>query len=117
MASSITVEFEFEIGDLVYFKAAMHTDGETPNRFVVTERLAQQCHADIQKLYRLDGVERWIPCVALSAEMPAYQRRADDWYAERGDQISTDTAAQTKSWSMIRDAFRPTKSEGGEQAD
>jgi len=75
--SSITVDFEFEIGDTVYFKAARHNLSDSPKGFTVCERGAVECHGGVQRFYRLTGFDNkdplsGIPCVALTKDKPAY---------------------------------------------
>ena len=85
MASMITVTFEFEIGELVFFKGTQHTLGCRPKQFCVTERIAQECHGGVQKLYRLSGTDPHLlhPEIVLTREEPAYrpvsvEERADE---------------------------------------
>ena len=73
--SSITVEFRYEIGELVYIRGATNTGSITPNRFVIIERMAQQCHADFQRLYRLVGFRDLVPEIAITRDEPEYQPR------------------------------------------
>jgi hypothetical protein len=75
--SEITVSFEFEIGELVFFRDAAHCHGIRPKRFIIEERFAQQCHGGIQRLYRLHGYPRdsgylGVPEIVLSREEPAF---------------------------------------------
>ena len=76
--TSITVDYEFEIGDLVYFQTAAHGRGAQPNRFCVQERLAQECCAGVQKQYRLVGRSDWIPEFALTRTKPPYEPQSDE---------------------------------------
>ena len=75
MASEVRAMFEFEIGELVFFKGTQHNRSCRPNQFCVTERLAQECHGGIQKMYRLSGTDPHLlhPEIALTREEPAYR--------------------------------------------
>lgn len=81
--SSITVQFQFEIGDIVYFRQSPNNMDNIPNRFLVTERLAQQCHGGIQMLYRLHDRDALIPEVAIRGDCPPFQPDSDERVAER----------------------------------
>lgn len=88
--SKIEVEFAFEIGDFVYFKSAPHFDWKNPRKFVVVERLAQQCHGGIQRMYRLGGLvddaSRTLMNVSeteLSREKPPYEPISEEWIQDR----------------------------------
>lgn len=76
--SSITVDFEFEIGDLVYFRGASHHAGVRPKQFCVYERLAQECHGGIQRMYRVTGGTDLFPAVLLTKEQPPYQPACEE---------------------------------------
>ena len=84
MASTITVAFEFDIGELVFFSDAQHTRGHRPKQFCVTERLAQECHGGVQKLYRLSGTDprQMHPEIALTREEPAYRPVSSEQLAD-----------------------------------
>lgn len=71
--SQITVEFEFEIGEIVFFKAADHNSAVRPRTYQIMERLAQECHGGIQRAYVLVGSREWVPELALSREEPLYR--------------------------------------------
>ena len=71
--SKLEVEFKFEIGDIVFFRSAQHDKGNRPRPFCIVERLAQQCHADTQRLYVLACNSGFVPEVALSLEEPSYR--------------------------------------------
>lgn len=122
MASEITVKFEFEIGELVYIKGAQHCEGARPRRFVITERLAQQCHADMQRLYRLEGYDNrgyGVPEVALTREEPLYQNKSNEENLEHFH--------FSQNWSDVRDFLREeakqnaddagSEAEGGQDGD
>lgn len=82
--SSITVDFEFEIGDIVYFKDHDHDATRIPYKYVVFERIAQECHGGVQRLYRLCGhgvdmVTMW-PAVVLTKDKPAFEPRDHGYF-------------------------------------
>lgn len=82
--SGFTVEFEFEIGQLVYFKDADHTSEKRPRQFTVIERYGQECHAGVQRHYRLNGIAELIPEVALVTEEPAYRTVSESMIRDDG---------------------------------
>ena len=71
--SKVTFEFKFEIGQIVYYRAAEHNYDNTPKQFTVYERHGQQCHGGEQMLYRICGRSELIVEVVLTGEMPAYK--------------------------------------------
>ena len=71
--SSLRAEFRFEIGDTVYFRAAMHNANNRPNQFIIYERLAQQCHGGIQQLYRMQPGMDFVAETLLTADEPEYR--------------------------------------------
>lgn len=99
--SSITVEFQFEIGDFVYMKSAPHTMESVPNAFVVYERIAQQCHGGVQKHYKLGGRDNMIPETLLTRDRPPYQPRCQAYQDEREELLLSELRAQDK-WLCIR---------------
>lgn len=62
--SGFTVDFEFEIGELLWMK------GSHDQRGIVTDRIAQQCSGGIQKLYSLSRLSGFISEIALTREPP-----------------------------------------------
>ena len=83
MASEVRATFEFEIGELVYIRSANHAKGVRPRRFIILERIVQQCCGGIQLFYLLDDPN--IPQrseILLTREEPAYR---PDSAAERND--------------------------------
>lgn len=83
MSKKIEVEFAFEIGDLVYIRGADYTVSVRPNQFVILERSAQECHAGIQRCYKLLEMSSWVPEIALTYDEPAYRPASDAWLADR----------------------------------
>jgi hypothetical protein len=76
--SSLTVEFAFEIGNIVYFRSARHDSRNQPTRYLVFERGAFECHGGVQKMYRVDGFpDRWISEPCLTTEEPEYDTTRD----------------------------------------
>ena len=70
--SELKAEMKFEVGDFVYFRNASHHIEALPKRFVVTERLVQECHGGVQRLYKLHGHEGLVPEICLCSDMPPY---------------------------------------------
>ncbi len=87
--SKIEVEFEFKIGQLVFFRDAQHTRSDRPMMFVIYERLAQQCHGGIQKLYKLSRYDGLFPEVVLTTEEPEYRPLCDEARKEAGWDLPT----------------------------
>ncbi len=77
------IDFEFEIGDIVYFKTADHFAGQRPKQFIVVERIAQQCSGGIQLLYKIGAVTSVISEIELSREEPPYRQMSSDEVLER----------------------------------
>lgn len=73
MTSELTVSFVYEIGDIVFFRASQHCAGSRPKPFLITERVAQECHGGVQQLYRMDGRPDLVSEVALSHDEPPYR--------------------------------------------
>ena len=74
MASTIEVTFEFEIGELVFFRGAQHTMGSRPRQFCIVTRYAQECPNGVQKLYQLDSDGNNFHLeVALTRDEPEYR--------------------------------------------
>jgi len=95
--SEITVNFEFELGDMVYFKSAQHSLGKRPLRFVVYERLAQQCHGGIQRLYKLGTITELVPEILLRNREPEYSKRCDAEIEERFAMMSEELLVGTSN--------------------
>lgn len=76
--SSITVEFEFEIGDLVYFKHAVHDETNKPRPLMICERIVQECPGGVQLQYKVLGDE-YGTCLelTLTADEPEYRPYSD----------------------------------------
>ena len=70
-----TTNFQFEIGELVYMKTARHDAENTPRKFMIIERLAQQCPNGVQLHYKLQPPMESPKVLELciSREMPAYE--------------------------------------------
>lgn len=56
MSKTLSAEFEFEIGDVVMHRHAGLQDYGNPEKFVVLERLIQQCHGGIQTQYLVRAI-------------------------------------------------------------
>lgn len=82
--SRMVVDFEFEIGQIVFFKSANHANGFRPATFAIYERVAQQCHGGIQCLYRLSGIEGLTPEPMLTRKEPEYRPMSE---AELSDRV------------------------------
>ena len=84
--SGFTVEFAFELGQQVFFRDAPHDVDQTPRAFTVYERVAQECHGGVQRLYKLmvgEGRSELYPEILLCAEMPPLQPLSDAKIEER----------------------------------
>ena len=87
--SKIEVEFEFEIGQLVFFKGSQHTRSNRPKMFPIFERHAQECHGGIQKLYKLSFITELVPEVVLTTEEPQYRPACEEERKEAGWRLPT----------------------------
>ena len=92
MSETISITFEFKIGDVVYYKMSNHDHGSRPVQMIVYEQLAQTCHADTQRLYRVSSVKEWIPEILLSLKEPAMRIRSDESIAEEARMCAIETS-------------------------
>jgi len=96
MSHFLTVEFQFEIGDFVYFRSARNDREHVPSRYLVMERYAQQCHGGVQRLYKLDGdFAKLVPEICLTREEPAYDSSRER-YSWRAFKAEADKLAEKK---------------------
>lgn len=80
--SSVTVDFDFEIGDEVYLKTARSSFRETPSAVMIIERVAQECHGGVQRLYQLFGYDNLVPELVLTKQQPPFQTpTTEQWEA------------------------------------
>lgn len=93
----IAVYFEFEIGEMLFFKNSVHLIGIRPKQYIVHERVAQECHAGIQQMYRLIGVETLVPEIALSRDEPPFRPTTQEELVDIGKAI---LAKRSDSWSI-----------------
>lgn len=74
MASMIELTLEFEVGELVFFRASQHVQDVRPRQFCIVERFAAEYHHGFQRFYRLATLgDELYPEVALTREEPAYR--------------------------------------------
>ena len=95
---TLTVEFAFDIGEMVYCKAAAHRRDSFPRRFIILERLAQQCPGGVQLHYKLNGVDGNHLEIALTRDKPPYETRPPEMIAEEIALADAMSAAQTKRY-------------------
>jgi len=81
--SSLTVEFKFQIGELVYVRGSMYGEGRRPRQFVILERIAQECPVGVQLQYKLHDVAGFMLEIALTRDEPPYRPETDAWLADR----------------------------------
>lgn len=82
MSVTVTDEFEFRLGELVFFRGASHFAGQRPRQFVVTEQVLQVCHGGQQCCYRLCSLDAIVPEIALSRDEPPYRPKTADALAD-----------------------------------
>lgn len=68
--TEITVDFEFELHEIVYLKHAEYSRNMKPVRHIIIERSAVECHGGVQKMYRLLDGQRLIPEPILTKSLP-----------------------------------------------
>lgn len=85
--SELIVEFKFEIGDVVFFRTASHSDGNRPRQFLVEEQQAHRCCGGVQLFYKLEGEQLPAPEIALTTEEPPYRPMAEAAKAARLDYL------------------------------
>lgn len=105
--SKLEVNFAFEIGDLVYIKSASHRMDCVPKRYVVYERIAQQCHGGVQLLYKITSFDGTFPEVVLTKELPAYEPISEEALAEERE-----LDARRAEWREVRWRARRENDEG-----
>ena len=71
--SKLEAEMAFEIGDIVYFKTALHDEHARPTAFLVLERFLQECPGGIQKSYVLTEQQHAVLEIALTKDRPKYE--------------------------------------------
>lgn len=106
--SSITAEFEFEIGDLVFTRDAEHSNDARPKTFCIYERLAQECHGGIQRLYKVVGFKEAVPEVLLTKEEPPFCPVSNAWLKDRVRVMVAERAAPYPKdrWSSVARAAK-----------
>lgn len=80
--SKIEVEFAFELGQIVYVRSSLHTHNVSPTRYVIAERIAQECHGGVQRLYKIYGRDDFVPEIVLTSEEPAFRPVSDEEIAD-----------------------------------
>jgi hypothetical protein len=114
--SELKVEFKYEIGDLVYFRSALHNDSNCPKAFIITERIVQQCYGGTQLLYRISGIEGTHPEIVFQYGEPEYQPRSPEYTNE---QIAIKTVMrdfERRQWDKVKSGAPITKSATGEKS-
>jgi hypothetical protein len=96
--SQVTVDFEFEIGDLLYFRDAENSLDKHPRAFLVYERIAQECHGGIQRFYKLTGLPDATPEIALTKDAPKYSRRCAERTEEQIELLNLEAKASRVGW-------------------
>jgi hypothetical protein len=106
MPSELTATLEFEVGELVYPRSALHCDGQRPRRFVIVERYVQQCHGGVQKLYRLHGVDgNLVSEVALTREEPEYRPLSEGYIEAQLAAEARAEEARDERWNRRKGAM------------
>ena len=81
-AAAVNDMCKFTIGQLVYFRSAIHNRDRTPQAFCVVSRLIEQSSGGIQIVYLLGNYGALVHECELCADMPPYlfasQARADE---------------------------------------
>lgn len=109
MASSITVTFEFEIGELVFVKGAQHIAGYRPKRFCIAERMVREYSGGIREFYKLTLTDcDWVPGIVLTRDEPKYRPMSP---AEVADHRSTQREIY---WRGLRADSEKPATEGSE---
>jgi len=75
LPAAFVATFRYEIGGLVFFRAAQHTAGHRPKRFCVIGRIAEERAGGIEMFYRLEEWRHPVPAVALTCEEPPFRPR------------------------------------------
>lgn len=76
--STLNVEFAFDIGDMVYFRDALHNRTHWPLRFMVVERCAVEYDGAVYRSYKLSNSDKWVAAIALSKDPPPFEQTPDE---------------------------------------
>lgn len=106
--SKIEVEFEFELGDLVFLRGAQHIQQSRPKRYVIYERMASECHGGCQRLYKVLGWSEPLPEILLTKTEPPYQPEAEEYLAERQRIIELEQQATMRGYRSHREKPKDT---------
>jgi hypothetical protein len=82
MTVSLNTEFEFEIGQIVYFRFATHNLDTYPIPYIVESQRAEWCTGGVQRNYKLCNVANYAAEIALTAEMPPFHCSSNERIAE-----------------------------------
>lgn len=84
---SLTTSFEFDVGEVVFFKGDQHCAGHRPKAFVICGLVARHHRGGVQRFYRVGGVDEDIPGVLLAREEPEYRPMSRAARRERVEMI------------------------------
>ena len=108
MPKEMKVQFEFEIGEIVYFKTARNNQHCKPAKFQVVGRLVEECPGGIQLHYMVaDGA----PAVrtleqTLTRVPPPYEPMTN---AQIADQLNQREAVARHDWDLQDERYGPLK--------
>lgn len=94
--SKIEVQFEFELGDLVYFRGSANDGGQRPTAFVIVEQIAQKCSGGVQQLYKLSGETSYHSELALTKDEPPYRPMPEGAIHDRQRVVEAERQGYTK---------------------
>lgn len=96
--SELKVNFEFEIGEIVYCKDACHDQSHVPLKAVIVGRLAEECPGGVQKHYVLSRDNRRVLEHVLTREIPPYDFRVPEYIQEQAHHQTLMRKAERQSW-------------------
>lgn len=89
---SVTVSFQFAVGEIVYFRTAQHDHETRPHKFMIVERQMHECSGGMQVAYKLQNSDYLCPEICLTRDRPEF-----------------DAEAQTREYKWVMDAIRKQK--------
>ena len=72
MPQELKTQFEFELGEIVYFRNAANDLESPPKPYIVQEQIAARCPGGIQQFYALNNGERVME-ICLQRDPPKYR--------------------------------------------
>lgn len=102
-------EMQYEVGDMVYIRNAIHDRAHRPKQFVILERYIQQCMGGIQLAYRLnargEGLHFYME-VELTLTEPKYQKTSQEELEDCQVTVQAQSQYGSKNWKDFAETMR-----------